>query len=57
MPEAIEERQSRNFDWAVRRDWKEVVRCSSSRSSWVFNSWSCGMGIWFRSTVIISLVI
>jgi hypothetical protein len=26
MPEAIEARQSRNFDCAVRRDWKELER-------------------------------
>ena len=45
-------RQSRNFACAVRRDWKEVVRCSSSRSSWVFSSWSCGTGSCVTSTAM-----
>ena len=35
--------QSRNFDCAVRRDWKEVDRCVSSASSWD------GAGnVWFK---------
>jgi hypothetical protein len=50
MPVAIEAKQSRNLACAVRSDWNEVVRCSSSRSSWVFNSWSCGTGSCVTST-------
>jgi hypothetical protein len=30
--------QSRNFDWAVRSDWKDVERCVSSASSCDFKS-------------------
>jgi hypothetical protein len=30
--------QSRNFDCAVRRDWKDVERWVSSASSWVLSS-------------------
>jgi hypothetical protein len=49
-PTEREVRQSRNLDCAVRREVKEVVRCSSSRSSWVFRSWSWGRGREVRST-------
>lgn len=42
--------QSRNLDWAVRSDWKDVERWVSSASSWDFSSRSCGMGSWARST-------
>lgn len=40
----MEVRQSLNFDWAVRRDWKELERWVSSASSWVFSSWRRGTG-------------
>lgn len=43
--------QSRNFDCAVRSDWKEVERWVSSASSWDFRSRNWGMGSWARSTV------
>lgn len=46
-----ESMQSRNFDWAVRSDWKDVERWVSSASSWDFRSRSWGMGSWARSTV------
>jgi len=46
--------QSRNFDCAVRSDWKDVDRCVSSASSWDFSSRSCGMGSCARSTVRMS---
>lgn len=42
--------QSRNLDCAVRRDWKDVLRCVSSASSCVLRSRSCGTGNWARST-------
>jgi hypothetical protein len=42
--------QSRNLDWAVRSDWKDVDRWVSSASSWDLSSRSCGMGSWARST-------
>ena len=37
-PLEMDSRQSRNFDWAVRRDWKEFERWVSSASSWVLSS-------------------
>jgi hypothetical protein len=43
-PLEMDSRQSRNFDWAVRRDWKEFERWVSSASSWVLSSWSWGTG-------------
>jgi hypothetical protein len=46
--------QSRNFDCAVRSDWKDVERCVSSASSWDFSSRSCGIGSCARSTVKMS---
>jgi hypothetical protein len=51
-PLEMDSRQSRNFDWAVRRDWKEFERWVSSESSWVFSSWSWGTGRDVISTVI-----
>jgi hypothetical protein len=50
-PLKIDFKQSRNLACAVRRDWKDEVRCSSSRSSWVLSSWSWGIGREVRSTV------
>ena len=44
--------QSRNFDCAVRSDWKDVLRWVSSASSWDLRSRSCGMGSWARSTAV-----
>lgn len=40
-PSEMDFRQSLNFAWARERDWKEVVRCSSSESSCFFSWLSC----------------
>lgn len=50
-PTESDVRQSRNFDCAVRSDWKEVERWVSSASSWDFRSRSWGMGSCARSTL------
>lgn len=55
MPDAMEERQSRNLDWAVRSDWNELERWVSSASSWVFSSWSWGTGSDVNSTALCQL--
>lgn len=52
----MEVRQSRNLDCAVRRDWKDVERWVSSASSWVFRSWSWGIGRDVISTVGVGFV-
>lgn len=49
-PALMDLRQSRKRTWALRNDWKEDVRCSSSESS-CFLSWlSCGTERDIRST-------
>jgi hypothetical protein len=54
-----EERQSRNLDWARRRDWKEFVRVWRSLFncclSW-FNCWRDRSEIFTRSATLVGLL-